>query len=131
MIERQEVRDAVYLAYSDRKFLGMTDLTGGFDFLVYRVDLEDGESVVFHGQRNEISPYEGAIDYGAQLAGEQRFASACLTFPCLAFCASSRTSRRWGFHTDFSLTSPAVVCPNYFLKYPIDTHETVVNRELI
>ena len=73
MIECQEVLDAVFLAYPDRKFPGMTDLTGGFDFLVYRVDLEDGESVVFRGQRNEISPYEGAIEYGAQLAGEQRF----------------------------------------------------------
>ena len=51
----------------------MTDLTVGFDFLVYRVDLEDGESVVFRGQRNEISPYERAIDHGARLAGEQRF----------------------------------------------------------
>ena len=73
MIERKEVLDAVFLAYPDRKFLGMTDLTGGFDFLVYRVDLEDGVSVVFRGQRNKISPYEGAIEYGAQLAGEQRF----------------------------------------------------------
>ena len=73
MIERLDVLDAVFLAYPGRKFPGMTDLTGGFDFLVYRVDLEDGESVVFRGQRNEISTYEGAIEYGAQLAGEQRF----------------------------------------------------------
>ena len=73
MIECQEVLDGVFLAYPDRKFPGMTDLTGGFDFLVYRVDLEDAESVVFRGQRNEISTYDVAIEYGAQLAGEQRF----------------------------------------------------------
>ena len=73
MIEPHEVRDAIKLAYPDRKFKSMTDLTGGFDFVVHRVDFEDGEPVVFRGQRNEVSPYEGAMDFGAQLIGEKRF----------------------------------------------------------
>lgn len=73
MIERHEVQDAISLAYPDRRFQSMTDLTGGFDFVVYRVDFENDEPVVFRGQRNEVSPYEGALDYGAQLIGEKRF----------------------------------------------------------
>ena len=73
MIERHEILDAIAQAYSDRRLRSMTDLTGGFDFVVYRVDFENYESVVFRGQRNEVSPYEGTLDYGAQLIGEKRF----------------------------------------------------------
>jgi hypothetical protein len=73
MIERHEVRNAIGLVYPDLKFQSMTTLIGGIDFVVYRVDFEVGESVVFRGQRNEVSAYLGRQDFGDQLIGEKRF----------------------------------------------------------
>ncbi|MDP6513461.1 MAG: aminoglycoside phosphotransferase family protein [SAR202 cluster bacterium] len=87
MIERHEVQATISLAYPDRKLLSMTNLTDGFDFVVYRVDFEDGEQVVFRGQRNEVSPYEGALDFGEQLVGEKRFYERVthLPVPCALY----------------------------------------------
>ena len=48
-------------------------LKAGFDFCVRRVDFHDGESVVFRGQRNQVSAYLGPIDWGRILADEIEF----------------------------------------------------------
>lgn len=73
MIERHEVQDAFSLAFPNRKFQSMTKLSGAFDFVGYRLDFKDGEPVVFRGPRNHVSPYEGTLDFGPQLIGENRF----------------------------------------------------------
>jgi serine/threonine protein kinase len=79
MIERREVQNAIALVYPDRKFQGMMALIGGIDFVVYRVDFEAGESVVFRGQRNEVSAYLGPQNFGDQLIGEKRFYERYIT----------------------------------------------------
>ena len=52
---------------------GIHPLKTGFDFDVRRVDFHDGESVVFRGQRNQVSSYLGRIDWGRILADEIEF----------------------------------------------------------
>ena len=73
MIEPHEVQAAIKLAFPDSRVHRLTGLTGGFDFVVYKVDFEQNEPVVFRGQRNLISHYEGALDFGRILLGEIRF----------------------------------------------------------
>ncbi len=48
-------------------------LKTGFVFDVRRIDFHDAESVVFRGQRNEVSAYLGRIDWGRILADEIEF----------------------------------------------------------
>ena len=48
-------------------------LKTGFVFDVRRIDFHDGESVVFRGQRNQVSSYLGRIDWGRILADEIEF----------------------------------------------------------
>ena len=48
-------------------------LKTGFVFDVRRIDFHDAESVVFRGQRNQVSAYFGRLDWGAVLADEIEF----------------------------------------------------------
>jgi aminoglycoside phosphotransferase (APT) family kinase protein len=81
MIQLQEVKAAISLAFPGRIVRRMNNLTSGLDFVVYRVDFEDGERVVFRGQRNYVSEYLGPQDFGAILSREIRFYELLPHFP--------------------------------------------------
>ena len=73
LLERHEVEAAVASAFPGRALLNVQPLKPGFDFDVRRVDFRDGESVVFRGQKNQVSAYLGRIDWGRVLADEIEF----------------------------------------------------------
>ncbi len=73
MLERREVEAAVALAFPGRAVRDIQPLKAGFDFDVRRIDFRDGESVVFRGQRNQVSDYLGRIDWDLILADEIEF----------------------------------------------------------
>ena len=73
MLERHEVEAAVDFAFPGRAVRDIRPLKPGFDFDVRRIDFRDGESVVFRGQRNQVSAYLGRIDWGSILADEIEF----------------------------------------------------------
>jgi aminoglycoside phosphotransferase (APT) family kinase protein len=73
VIERSEVEAAARSAFPGQSVLGTHQLPKGFDFEVYRVDLEETGPVVFRGQRDFASSHQCPLDFGRILLGEVRF----------------------------------------------------------
>lgn len=73
MIERHEVDAADSATFPGLAIRALDQLPKGFDFEVYRADLERIGPVVFRGQRDVVSPYQGPLDFGRILLGEIRF----------------------------------------------------------
>ena len=72
-------------------------LRAGFDFDVRRIDFHDGESVVFRGQRNQVSAYLGRIDWGRILAGEIEFYRLLPNLPVPRLIHFERSEAALGF----------------------------------
>ena len=73
MIERHEVEAAVSATFPGLAVRGLNQLPQGFDFEVYRVDVDPIGPVVFRGQRDVVSQDQGPLDFGRILLGEIRF----------------------------------------------------------
>ena len=72
VIERHEVEAAVSATFPGLTIRALDQLPKGFDFEVYRVDLDPIGPVVFRGQR-DVAQNQGPLDFGRILLGEIRF----------------------------------------------------------
>ena len=107
MIERHEVDAADSATFPGLAIRALDQLPKGFDFEVYRADLVRIGPVVFRGQRDVVSPYQGPLDFGRILLGEIRFYEKLPHLPVPRVLSSSPTNRSSGSHMPFSATCPA------------------------
>ena len=87
---------------------GIQPLKAGFDFEVRRIDFHDGESVVFRGQRNQVSSYLGRIDWGRILADEIEFYRLLPNLPVPRPIHFERSEAALGFPYAFFTYLPGV-----------------------
>ena len=76
---------------------GIQPLKTGFVFDVRRIDFHDAESVVFRGQRNQVSAYFGRLDWGAVLADEIEFYRLLPNLPVPRLIHFERNEAALGF----------------------------------
>ncbi len=67
------IRSEVSHLYPQRPILEISPIPRGLAFEVVRIDLQDGEQLIFKGQKNRTIPYEGYQNYACYLRAEISF----------------------------------------------------------